>query len=372
MHPRDVREYISPLFNKSTEDISISCPLHYFAVTGFKQTLLKSGYELAHPEDLYHNKSSKDFINVERDDSSYQLDFITTLNFSELENYFHTTFKNKYKGKYILIQGSKILIKSGLDTVEYEEIKNTIPENVVSILESSLWNYKEFCNRYAGKNLSNTLGLLLYAPPGYGKSFILRSYLNKLITERDFTVVQVYNRSISQVNLSQLLDSCSSLFPCILFIEDIDLKFQDRRDMQFGNIAGDLLETLEGLNKAENVVLIATSNSVDVIDKALLRPGRFDYLIEIERPTTNAKKLALTKYEEDVDFELPDNLNDQVVEVCETFAELKGTFQYIALAYMTSGNFPSIDEIYSMTNRWKDTRLDGVPVAEARNKVGLI
>ena len=114
----------------------------------------------------------------------------------------------------------------------------------------------------------------------------------------------------------------------MLFIEDIDLNFQDRRDEQFGNIAGDLLETLEGLHKAENVVLIATSNSVDVIDKALLRPGRFDYLIEIERPTSNAKKLALSKYEEDVDFNLPDNLCNQIVEICETFA---GTERHISI-----------------------------------------
>ena len=171
----------------------------------FKETLLKSGYELAHPEDLFHNNSSQDYINIERGKGPYQLDFITTLKSSELEKYFHTTFKNKYKRKYVLVQGSKILIKSSLDTVDYEEIRNTIPENVVSIIENSLWNYQQFCERYSGKNLSNTLGLLLYAPPGYGKSFILRSYLNKLILERDFTIVQVYNRSITQVNLSQLL-----------------------------------------------------------------------------------------------------------------------------------------------------------------------
>ncbi len=372
MYKEHVKEYISPLFSKQTDNFTINCPLHYFAVPKFMQILRLNGFGLVHPENLFQNKSSGDFINIERDIDSYAVDIISTLKFSEIESLFHKAFNEEYKNQYILVQGSTIKIKNNLEGSDYDEIKNTISDDVVSILESTLWNYDEFCNTYRSSNLFNTIGILLHAPPGYGKTYLLRSYLNKLVKEKNYTIVQVYNNSLASLNFSRLFESCESLFPCVLFIEDIDIKFKDRKNMHYGNISEAFLETLEGLHKIENVILIATTNKVDEIDTALLRPGRFDYLIEIEKPSKEAKYIALSRFIEDSNIKISDILTNHLIEICDTFAELKGAFQYIAISYFSNGEPPSFEEISKITNKWKDTRVDGVPVIEDRKKLGLI
>lgn len=368
----DIKEFMSPLLDKQMEEYNICCPLHYFALSKFKEILIKNEYEIVHPEGIYYLRSSKELIYVLRDEDSFTLQIFTTHNYPELEDIFLEAFSKEYKNKYVLIRGLSRKIENSLKAPSFDSIRHTLSQQVVSVLETRLWNFHEFCNRFADTDFSNTLGVLLYAPPGFGKSFILRSFLNKLILEKGFTVVQVYQRTISGLNLSQLLDSCKSLFPCVLFIEDIDLRFKDRKDSLFGeSVAGDLLETFEGLNQIENVVLIATSNSVDVIEKALLRPGRFDYLLEIDKPTRQAKELALSKFVTDADLKLPANLFEKLIEESETFAELKGGFQHIAMNYLTSAEFPTDQEIRELNSKWRDTRSIGISQKDHR-KVGLL
>lgn len=372
LHESVIREFISPFLDKQIEVYNICCPLKYFAISRFNEVLRTIGYELVHPEGIYYLRGNKEFIYILRDERSFTLQIFTTLEYSEVEDIFLEAFNHEYKNRYVLIRGLSRIIETSFKAPSFDKIKHTLTQSVVSVLESRLWNYNEFCNIFAGKDFSNTLGILLYAPPGFGKSFILRSFLNKMILEKDFTVVQVYQRTISNLNMSQLLDSCKSLFPCVLFIEDIDLKFKDRRRANYGeSVAGDLLETFEGLYQAENVVLIATSNNADIIDKALIRPGRFDYLIEIEKPTKEAKELALSKFIEEADFNLPKTLFENLVEESETFAELKGAFQHAAVNYLSREEFPSIEEIKQLTTKWKKTRTNGISVADQR-KVGLI
>lgn len=372
IHPSEIKEFVSPFLDKQIEEYNICCPLHYFATSTFYEVLVKNGYEIVHPEGMYFLRNRKEFVYIQRDESSFTLQIFTTLEYAELEDLFLEAFNQEYKNKYVLIQGLSRKIQGSLNAPEFEAIRHTLSKSVVPILENRLWNYKDFCTRYSRKGLSSTLGLLLYAPPGYGKSFILRSFLNKLIQEKDFTVVQVYQRSISKLNLAQLLDSCKFLFPCVLFIEDIDLRFKDRSEPNFGgSVAGDLLETFEGLYQVENVVLIATSNSVDVIEKALLRPGRFDYLIEIEKPTKQAKELALSKLIEEVDIEIPAFLADELIDESDTFAELKGAFQHIVMNFLSTEKFPPADEVKRMTTKWKETRTNGISIIDQK-KVGLI
>ena len=372
VHVSEIKEFISPLLDRQIEEYNICCPLHYFAIVKLNEILVKNGYELIHPEGMYFLRSRKEFVYIIRDDNSFTLQVFTTLERSELEELFVGAFNQEYKNKYVLIQGLSRKIKTCFNSPSFDKIKHTLSQSVVSILENRLWNYREFCARYSSTGLSNTLGILLYAPPGFGKSFILRSFLNKMILEKDFTVVQVYQRSVSKLNLAQLLDSCKFLFPCVLFIEDIDLRFKDRHEANFGeSIAGDLLETFEGMHQVENVVLIATSNSVDVIEKALLRPGRFDYLLEIEKPSRHAKELALSKLIDEVDIEIPTELAEKLIEESETFAELKGAFQHVVMKFLSTAEFPHSEEISQLTNQWKETRINGISIMDHR-KLGLI
>ncbi len=372
VHISQINEFMSPLLDKRIEEFNVCCPLHYFATSNFNAILLKNGYEIIHPEGIYFLRSKKEFLHIDKDDDSFTLRIFTTLERSELDKLFVEAFNQEYKKKYVLIQGLSRKIETCFNAPDFEKIKHTLSQSVISVLENQLWNYQEFCTRYSGKGLSNTLGILLYAPPGFGKSFILRSFLNKLMNEKDFTVVQVNQRSISKLNLAQLLDSCKFLFPSVLFIEDIDIRFKDRYESNYGeSVAGELLETFEGLHQVENVVLVATSNSVDVIEKALLRPGRFDYLIEIHKPSKHAKEMALSKFLEEIDIEIPSILVEKLIEESETFAELKGAFQHVVVNFLSSAEFPPVEEISQITTRWKQTRTNGISMKN-RGKVGLL
>jgi len=370
MHIPDIHEFVSPFIGKPISEYKTQCPLFYFASNRLNDVLITHGYELVHPEGLYFLRSEQEFIWIEKDAvQPYTLHLYTTLKLSGIEELFAEALREEYANKYLLIRGSTIKMQDNFKAPEFDQIKNTISNSVVSKLENSIYHFEDFCDKYSKIHLSNTLGLLFHAPPGYGKSFILRSFLKKLLNKRGFTVVQLHQGTIFNVNLSQLLDSCKHLFPCVLFIEDMDLMFYDRH---LGRSAtGELLETLEGLYQAENVVIMATSNSVDEIDKALLRPGRFDYIIELETPSYEAKKAVLSEYIKDIDFEIPDTVLEKIIEVSITFAELKGCFQHLVRTYMGTNKYLDYKEIEEICYIWKETRTNGV-VRSDRRKVGLI
>jgi len=365
-----IYNFIAPILEKPIMEHSLKCPLYYFASNKFYKVLLSLGYESIYPEHMYFQRKKGDFVFFENDEKEpYSLHFLTTLDFAQLEEMFADAIKNEYRNKFLIIRGSSLKMNTELKAPEFDLIKASLSNSVVSKLENTFYNFENFCRKYSKTHLSNTLGLLLYAPPGYGKSLILRSLLKKLLEKNSFTVVQVHQGSMAHINLSQLLDSCKILFPCVLFIEDMDLLFYDRH--QGRGAAMDLLETLEGLYQAENVAIIATSNNVNDIDRALLRPGRFDYLIEIEAPTYEAKKVAICEYLQEIDFEIPETILEKLIEISSTFAELKGSFQHVVRTYMGSGEFPEFKEVEKMAVVWKESRLNGSIRSEER-KVGLI
>lgn len=374
MSTHHVKEFTSTVLDKPLREFSICCPLHLFAFERFKEVLLKGGYEIAHPSGVFYHRPSRELIypEIERFDKPYKINFLTTLDSREIQSLFFQALREEYKNKYVLIEGTESYkIQNNLSGSHFDEIKLTLPQSVIAILENSLWNFEEYCNRFLNYNLSNTLGILLYGPPGVGKSFILRSYFNKLLLERNFTLVQVYQKCLkADLNLSVLLHSCQALFPCILFLEDIDMMFKDREE-RTGTLAGLLLETFEGLSQVEKVVLIATSNNVDVIEKALLRPGRIDYPIRIENPSKSAKELVLSEYLDGSDLNLPLPLKEMVVNSVDTFAELKGSFQHLLRTYLSTGSFPSLESVSKLINTWKEAKAVGV-LKEKERKAGLI
>jgi SpoVK/Ycf46/Vps4 family AAA+-type ATPase len=166
-----------------------------------------------------------------------------------------------------------------------------------------------------------------------------------------------------------LLDSCKYLFPCILFIEDIDIQFKDRNDFA-SSLASQILETFEGLSQAKDVVLIATSSNVNVVEKAMLRPGRIDYLLDMDKPSRNVKESVLSIYISELDFSLPEDLLDTMVNSVDTYAELNGAYQHVIRSYLSTGEFPSPEEIEVMARTWKETRITGLPEIKER-KVAL-
>lgn len=105
---------------------------------------------------------------------------------------------------------------------------------------------------------------------------------------------------------------------------------------------------------------------MEVIEKALLRPGRIDYLLEVGNPSKEAKELVVSDYLENLDIEIPLPHRELLVNGVDTFAELKGAMQHILRTYASSGDLPPTTEVENMIDMWKRARNYGV--SETRQK----
>ncbi len=161
-------------------------------------------------------------------------------------------------------------------------------------------------------------GILLYGPPGTGKTLLARAVATE--SEANFISIkgpQLLSKWVgeSEKGVRETFRKAKMAAPTIIFFDEIDA-LVPRRGLGFGdtNVTGrvisQLLTELDGLEKLENVVVIGATNRPDLIDPALLRPGRFDRLVLVPAPDEkarleilkiHAKNMPLAK---DVDFKL--------------------------------------------------------------------
>jgi len=134
-------------------------------------------------------------------------------------------------------------------------------------------------------------GILLYGPPGVGKTYIVKALAN----EAGVNLVAVKGPEIltmwvgeSERKLRDLFRRAKQVAPSIILFDEIDA-LAPKRGIEMGTrvteqVVSQLLTELSGIEDMEGVVVIATTNRPDIIDSALLRPGRFDRLIYVPAP----------------------------------------------------------------------------------------
>ena len=136
-------------------------------------------------------------------------------------------------------------------------------------------------------------GILLYGPPGTGKTLIAKAVANE--TEANFISIsgaQVLTKYVgeSEKTVRELFRKARTAAPCVLFIDEIDAVAVKRTGKGEGGtmvterIVDTLLTEMDGLRSLKNVVVIGATNRPDIIDPALMRPGRFDRIIKIIAP----------------------------------------------------------------------------------------
>jgi transitional endoplasmic reticulum ATPase len=136
-------------------------------------------------------------------------------------------------------------------------------------------------------------GILLYGPPGTGKTLLAKAVANE--TEANFISIsgaQVLTKYVgeSEKTVREIFRKARSAAPCVLFIDEIDAVAIKRTGQgEAGTrvterIVDTMLTEMDGLRSLKNVVVIGATNRPDMLDPALMRPGRFDRLIEINAP----------------------------------------------------------------------------------------
>lgn len=140
-------------------------------------------------------------------------------------------------------------------------------------------------------------GVLLYGPPGTGKTMLAKAVANS--TEATF--IRVVGSELVQKYIGEGARMVRELFqlarekaPTILFIDEIDAIASKRYDTTSGDrevqrTLMQLLAEIDGFDTRGNVKILAATNRIDMLDDALLRPGRFDRLIEVPLPTLEGR-----------------------------------------------------------------------------------
>src|SRR5699024_81875 len=189
-----------------------------------------------------------------------------------------------------------------------EEAKESLKEMVDFIQNPEVYN--EF-----GARLPR--GVLLYGPPGTGKTLLAKALAGEAgvpifpVSGSDF--IQVYS-GLGASRIRDLFKMAKSAGKSVIFIDEIDSLGKKRKGNNgASNEEGDrtlnsLLAEMSGFKENEGIIVIAATNRIDVLDDALLRPGRFDRQIEVQLPDIKAREEILKLHgknkplSKDIDF----------------------------------------------------------------------
>jgi cell division protease FtsH len=145
-------------------------------------------------------------------------------------------------------------------------------------------------------------GVLLYGPPGTGKTLLARAVAGEAgvpffsISGSDFVEMFV---GVGASRVRDLFEQAKQNAPCIIFMDEIDAVGRHRGAGMGGGhdereqTLNQLLVEMDGFEMKDNIILIAATNRPDILDPALLRPGRFDRQIVVDRPDRKGRKKIL-------------------------------------------------------------------------------
>ncbi|KAI9344742.1 P-loop containing nucleoside triphosphate hydrolase protein [Pilaira anomala] len=203
-------------------------------------------------------------------------------------------------------------------------------------------NHPEFFERVG---ITNPAGVLLWGPPGCGKTLLAKAVANESNT--NFISVkgpELLNKYVgeSERGVRQVFARARASSPCVIFFDELDALCSRRDDQQSdasARVVNTLLTELDGVENRSQVYVIAATNRPDMIDPAMLRPGRLDKLLYVELPTPGERFDILTKLSNKTplgpDVDLQEVANDAR---CEGFsgADLASLVRESAVAALRS------------------------------------
>lgn len=134
-------------------------------------------------------------------------------------------------------------------------------------------------------------GIILHGPPGTGKTMIAKAIANEIkahfILVNGPEVVSKWQGE-SEKNLRDIFDEANNYAPSVIFFDEIDALASKRSASEMrrsaSQIVNQMLTLFDGVNENKGVVVLASTNRIELLDPAILRSGRFDYKIEVPNP----------------------------------------------------------------------------------------
>ena len=179
------------------------------------------------------------------------------------------------------------------DVAGEDEAKESLAEIV---------DYLHNPGKYTDAGASMPKGILLVGPPGTGKTMLAKAVAGESnvpffsISGSDFVEMFV---GVGASRVRDLFKEAAKVAPCIIFIDEIDTIGKSRDGGRFGGndereqTLNQLLAELDGFDPSKGVIVLGATNRPEVLDKALLRPGRFDRRITVDRPNLAGRLATL-------------------------------------------------------------------------------
>jgi len=178
---------------------------------------------------------------------------------------------------------------SWVDIGGLEEVKQNLKEAVE-------WPLK-YPESFTRLGIRAPRGILLYGPPGTGKTLLAKA----VAKESEANFIQVKGPSLlsmwvgkSEEGVRKIFERARQVSPCIIFFDEID-SLAGKRGLETGTkvterVLNQLLAEMDGIEDLSNVIVIGATNRPDMLDSALLRPGRFDRILLTPAPTEEGRK----------------------------------------------------------------------------------
>ena len=194
------------------------------------------------------------------------------------------------------------------DVAGEDEAKESLQEAV---------DFLEHPERYAEIGAKLPKGALLVGPPGTGKTLLAKAVAGEAkvpffsLTGSDFVEMFV---GVGASRVRDLFDEAKKNAPCIIFIDEIDAIGKSRNSGGYGGndereqTLNQLLSEMDGFDSSKGILILAATNRPEVLDPALLRPGRFDRRVIVDKPDLEGRIQILkvhaknVKMDETVDF----------------------------------------------------------------------
>jgi transitional endoplasmic reticulum ATPase len=183
-------------------------------------------------------------------------------------------------------------------------------------------------------------GILLYGPPGTGKTLLAKA----VAKESEANFIHVKGPSLlsmwvgkSEEGIRKVFERARQVSPCVVFFDEIDA-LAAKRGMEMGTkvterVLNQLLAEMDGLEGLEDVTIIGATNRPDMLDSALLRPGRFDRIILVDVPDVESRKQIFKVHTKNMPLASDVDINE-MVKMTEGFvgADIEGLVREAAMS----------------------------------------